>query len=254
MALTSTVTKESMVSNENKNNLWVNVPKNSSVKIIPLCDFMDTPDSITKYKQYEFDSGKKTFWTLPDTQELDDPCRILGFVSKEKWILPVLLFDEESKTWSQPMYFRIGQQILDGMAAVDKTIKGVSEDEGEPALTFKYSVLSIMNDVGKNGIPKYSVNWTSQHLSKSKEYKSGKIPLPVSTLNMIKGFVPFQVENPDDMTEIRNKIITRLTEKSDFEVEQDGVRVTIGELMKSKGLLTEENEFEMVGDFKDIPF
>lgn len=248
MAFTTTVTKESMEKSESGNSLWVNVPKNSNVKIIPLVDFMDTPESITKYKQFEFDSGKKTFWTLPDTQELDDPCRILGFVSKEKWILPVLLFDEESKTWSQPMYFRIGQQILDGMAAVDKTIKGVSEDEGEKNLTFRYSVLNVMNEVGKNGIPKYTVNWTSQHLTKSKEYKSGKIPMPVSTLNMINGFVPFKLENPDDMVEIRNKIIARLVEKSDFEIERDGVKTTIGQLMQEKGLLISESEFEMVSE------
>lgn len=254
MGLTTKATASSEETKEN--NLWLTIPANSSVTIMPL---VDCEGGIDKFSQFEFGQNKG-FWTLPDTGELNDPCRLMGFTSKDKYIMPVLVRDSESGIWSEPMYYRFPKTVFDAFCAIDTIIKTTAESEDDKRLMFKHAVITIIrDDTQKNGFTKYSAQFTGQHLSRSKEYKSGKTPLPESNLNIIRGFLPFQIEGIETMTDeqiveaVRPKIIERLIEKSDFEVTVNGTKTTIGELLKEKGLLS--GEFDATdANFDEIDF
>lgn len=237
MAITGKVANDKSVdANDSNGGLWVSIPKDSSITISPLVAF----DDITVYQQYKFGEGK-TFWTIPDTQADNDPCRLMGFVPEKYYIMPVIVFDSELNAWnSEPKYYRFTKSVLAGLLAENENIANYAKEESEPNFTFKHSIIKVIrDDTTKKGFTQYSVSWTARHLSKSAAMKNN---LPESTLDMTAGILPFKVEDTNDDNEIRQAIIKRLSEKSDFVV--DGK--SIGERMKEAGLLSEESEFEMV--------
>ena len=244
MALTNTVSNDKTVDSGDKNGgLWVTIPKDSTIDIAPLVNY----DEITVYQQYKFGEGKG-FWTIPDTQADNDPCRLMGFVPEKGYIMPVIVYDKELKAWdTEPKFYRFTKSVLAGMKAIGNkkddelgSIYVFANEESEPAYQFKHAIIKIIrDDTTKKGFTQYSVSWTGRHLSKNASMKNN---LPENTLDMIAGILPFKVEDTNDDNEIRRAILKRLQEKSDFVV--DGK--SIGERMKEAGLLSEESEFEMV--------
>lgn len=219
---------------ESNESQWFNVPKNSSVDITPLCDYMGE-NGIIKYRQFEF-GANSTFWTVTDSGELDHPCRLMGFESKEKWIMPVSIYDAATKSWSEPKYYRFPKTVLDAMRDVNATIQEFSDSESEPKFKFKHSILKINRDDNTpNGFTKYSVNWTGRHLSKSMKN------LPENTLDMFKGVYGI---SEDDANKFHEKCLERLMQKSNFEVDGKIIGERLEELNLAKE--TPESEFEIV--------
>lgn len=247
MALTNTVSNDKTVdSGDKSSSLWVSIPKDSFITIAPLVNF----DDITVYQQYKFGDGA-TFFTIPDTQADNDPCKLMGFVPEKAYIMPVIIYDESLSAWNpEPKYYRFTKSVLAGMKAIGNanpksgeslgTIYEYAKEESEPKYEFKHSIIKVIrDDTTKKKFTQYSVVWMSRHLSKNAAMKNN---LPENTLDMTMGILPFKVENTSDENEIRKGIIKFLETKSDFVV--DGK--SIGERMKEAGLLSEESEFEMV--------
>lgn len=195
---------------------------NSETKIVILEDFSD----ISSFGQYGFGQGAN-FWTIIDTQEGDDLGKRLGLYSKTKYITPIVYFDDESKSWSEPTFYQfpvtVYQQLALVYAAIDTKRK---EDENEE-LKFKGAILTLVrNDKTANGFPAYSVQWVGDMWGKTKTTKN--LELPVNELNLDLGVAGDCYS--DDEKEIKEKILAKLIEHSDYRFpENDKNNVTLGE-------------------------
>lgn len=244
MAISSKADEKQIDSTTNGFGSWYSVPKDSVVKMVFLCELFGD-DAVTQYLECSVGSGKgKDFITIPSLmndkkQQADnDPCKIIGLEAKTKWIAPVIVFDAETKEWSEPMYFRFGKSVFDALREVNELVKE-EVASGRTTLAFKGAVLRITrNDQTKNGFTQYSVNFAGQHWSELKNVQ----PLPENPLDMDRGILGFEYTNDDD---VRSKLITKLQSKG--HLKHDGK--TILELLKEHNLLSEElddDDYEMV--------
>lgn len=240
MSLTNKVSEVKTDNDSENSSPWVTIPKDSFITIVPMVKY----DDITVYQQYKFGQNKE-FWTIPalldDNGNVadNDPCHMMGFVPEKAYIMPVRVYDENTKSWSEPKYYRFTKSVLAGFSAEKENVENFAQEESEPDFDFRYAIIKVIrDDTTKKGFTQYSVSWTGRHGVKNKDLKNNLVD---SDLDMVKGILPFTVENTSDDDEIRRNIIKRLNEKSDFVV--DGM--TIGERLTGLNFDANELEFEM---------
>jgi hypothetical protein len=235
--------KASEVKNQSRDDrslsdMYFRVPANSEHKIVILEDFAD----ISSFGQYGFGQGSN-FWTIIDTGESDDLGKRIGLYPKTKYITPIVYFNDETKSWSEPVYYQfpisVYQQLALTYAAIDTKRK---EDENE-GLRFKGAILTLVrNDKTANGFPAYTVQWVGDMWGKTKSTKN--LELPVSDLNLDLGVAGDCYS--DIESEIKEKILAKLIEHSDYrfpDTDKNNVTLgeTIGERLVKIGALTESS-------------
>ena len=242
---------------QEKRNVYVSVPENSSITIVPLVNYAskEDNDAITRFKEFGIGTKKTGFFSLPDTQESNDICRVIGLQSKDKYIMPVLLYDDANETWSEPMYYKFPVTVFKELGKVLENIKTYCESEKEngnnvDGIGFKGALIKITrDDKTPNGFTAYSANWLFKHWSRIK--KNGA--LPESDLDIIKGIVPFTYEDDNDY---REQVLVKLINNADKSVTlgkgDTEVKTTIGKLLQEHGFMKKpesvETEFEMSED------
>lgn len=223
--------------------MFVRLGTNETVVIMPLCDF-EGENGIDKYFEHPFSKGSD-FFTLPDTGETNDPCRMIGSKKQVRYIMPVVVWDDASKSWSEPKYYQFKTQIFKAFTSINQAL--IDDGEGK---TFKGAAIRITR-VDEKGGGAFGTSYNAQY-SPAKKYEVTEIPS--HDLDMLRGIIPFAYDSED---EIRGKIIGKLIERGTTTFEGK----TILERMREVGLISSENkenddwsDIKPEPEIEDVPF
>lgn len=203
--------------------MYVRLGANESQVIMPLCDF-EGENGIDKYFEHPFSKGSE-FFTLPDTGESNDPCRLIGSKKQVRYIMPVVVWDDNTKTWSEPKYYQFKTQIFKAFTSINQSL--IDDGDGK---TFKGAAIRI-NRIDEKGSGAFGASYNAQY-SPAKKYEVKEVP--THSLDMLRGIIPFSYDSED---EIRGKIIAKLIERGTTMLEGK----TILERMREAGLIAGEN-------------